>query len=262
MKKLHIRAPTLIRKGWNDQYDIYLFSLKEWVFVLGEAALLSGLISYLFYKSLFACLLFLPFCPVLIRRKKEQKKKKRKEKLRDGFRECLQSVAGALNAGYSMENAWKDAEADMIRFLGEEHDMTKELRRMNRRVALNTPLEQLLLDFAERSQIEDVQNFCQVFQFAKRGGGDLTSIIQNTYMRIADKTELEREIETAMAAKKMEQKIMSLMPMLILLYIGLTSPDFLSAMYHNTVGIIVMTICLALYGVSVLLGEKIVRIRV
>jgi tight adherence protein B len=258
-----IRDPTdLVRRGWDDRYEIYVFTAKEWALTLAMAAVWVALVAWLFYKSVYAMVLLIPFCPVYVKRKRKKKQEMRKAKLRDQFKECLQSVAGALQAGMSMENAWKDAEKDMVRFLGKDADMTKELIRMNRRVACNEPLEKLMLEFSERSGIEDVQSFCQIFQFAKRGGGDLNSIIQNTYLRIADKVELEREIETAMAAKKMEQKIMSIMPLMILLYIGFTSSEFLAALYGNLTGVIVMTVCLVLYLLSIRLGEKIVRIEI
>lgn len=243
-------------------YRNYRFSPKEWTVVMGEGLGIGILISYLFYHSPLALLLLIPFFPFWIRRKRKEKAEKRRDRLRYEFKECLQSVSGALSAGYSMENAWKDAEKEMVRFLGNDADMTRELRRMNRKIALNTPMEKLLSDFAFRSGIEDVQSFCQVFQFAKRGGGDLTAIIHSTSMRIGDKVELEREIQTAMSAKKMEQKIMSFMPLFILLYIGVTSPDFLSALYGNPVGVMIMTVCLAIYFASVLFARKITNIRI
>lgn len=250
------------RQETAADYRVYRFNQREWAICLGELLGLGALISYLFYHSPFALVLLLPFGPYWIRRKQREKAEKRRERLRYEFKECLQAVSGALNAGYSMENAWKDAEKDMVRFLGEESDMTRELKRMNRQIALNTPIEKLLSDFAFRSGLEDVQSFCQVFQFAKRGGGDLTEIIRNTSLRIGDKAELEREIETAMSAKRMEQKIMSVMPLFILLYIGLTSPDFLGVLYGNLLGVAVMTACLTAYGGSVLLARKIVSIKI
>ena len=90
----------------------------------------------------------------------------------------------------------------------------------------------------------------------------MTEIIQNTSMRIGDKVELEREIKTTMSAKRMEQRIMSVMPLFILMYIGLTSPEFLSVLYGNPLGILVMSVCLAAYGGSVLLAKKIVNIKI
>lgn len=254
---------NLLRKEvWQPDYRDYRFYRKDWVVCIGEMLLIGILVSWLFYHSAWAMLLLIPFCPFWIKKTKKEKAEKRRERLRYEFKECLQSVSGALHAGYSMENAWKDAEADMKRFLGEEADMTRELQRMNRQIRLNTPMEKLLQDFAFRSGLEDVQSFCQVFQFAKRGGGDLTEIIQNTSMRIGDKVELEREIRTMMAAKRMEQRIMSVMPLFILLYIGVTSPDFLGVLYNNPLGILVMSLCLAAYGGSVLLARRIVNIKI
>ena len=256
-----IRSPTGER-SWQDDYTVYRFSIKEWLRYGMEGFLLMAAVSWLFYKSPIGLLLFIPFCPFWIRKQQSRLAKERRLRLRLEFKECLQSVAGTLHAGYSMENAWKDAEKDMERFLGKEADMTRELARMNRQVALNVPLERLLQDFAARSGLEDVQSFCQVFQFAKRGGGDMAGIMQNTYRRIADKTELEQGIETAMAAKRMEQKIMSFMPLFILLFLGLTSPGFLDGLYGNVPGVIVMSLCLGLYGVSLWIGERIVEIEI
>ncbi len=236
--------------------------MKEWAICITEGLGLGILVSFLFYHSPVALVLLIPFFPFWVKLQKKEKSRKRRERLRYEFKECLQAVSGALLAGYSMENAWKDAEKEMTRFLGENADMTRELRRMNRQISLNTPIEKLLSDFAFRSGIEDVQSFCQVFQFAKRGGGDLTAIIRSTSLRIGDKVELEREIQTAMSAKRMEQKIMSVMPLFILLYIGLTSPDFLSALYGNALGVLVMSICLAAYLGSVLLARKIINIQI
>ncbi len=259
---LHRRTSESNKTADAVDYRVYHFTAKERAIVIGEGLLIGVLVSYLFYHSPVALILLIPFFPVWIRKKKKEKSEKRRDRLRNEFKECLQAVSGALSAGYSMENAWKDAEKEMNRFLGAEADMTKELRRMNKKIALNTPIEKLLSDFAFRSGIEDVQSFCQVFQFAKRGGGDLTAIIHSTSMRIGDKVELEREIQTAMSAKRMEQKIMSFMPLFILLYIGLTSPDFLSALYGNTFGVVIMTACLAAYLGSVLFAKKIINIQI
>ena len=51
-----------------------------------------------------------------------------------------------------------------------------------------------------------------------------------------------------LASRIFEQKIMNLIPFLIVLYIDLTSPGFFSVMYRTWMGRGVMTMCLAAYG--------------
>ena len=60
----------------------------------------------------------------------------------------------------------------------------------------------------------------------------------------------------------MEQKVMNLMPLMILLYVDLSFGGYLDGLYHNIFGILVMTACLAVYLASYLLSEKIMSIQV
>ena len=140
--------------------------------------------------------------------------------------------------------------------------MTREIGWINAQIKLSVPVERLLLDFGRRSGSEDIENFAAVFATAKRMGGNTAGIVRETAVTISSKIDVEREIETAIAAKKYEQKIMSVMPAFIILYMQLTSPGFLSIMYTTAFGMIVMTACLAVYAGALWWGAKIVDIRV
>lgn len=188
--------------------------------------------------------------------------RKRDQVLTVQFKDCLRFVSGALSAGYSIENAWKEAEKDMVKMYGKEADMCKELFQMNSGIELHEPIEKLLLDFARRSGQEDVNDFCQIFSFAKRSGGDFIRIIQNTDKRISDKVEILQEMDTVMAAKKFEQKIMNFIPLFLLLFIQSSSPEFIRPLYGNIAGAAVMSGCLALYGSAIVIARKIVNIEV
>jgi tight adherence protein B len=145
---------------------------------------------------------------------------------------------------------------------GKDADMCRELSKMTVGIELHQPIEKLLLDFAVRSGQEDVNDFCQIFAFAKRSGGDFIRIIQNTEKRISDKIEILQEMDTVIAAKKLEQKVMNVVPLLILFFIQNSSPDFIRPLYDNLPGVIVMSCCLGLYGVAIIIAQKIVDIEV
>lgn len=118
------------------------------------------------------------------------------------------------------------------------------------------------MDLGRRSKAEDIESFAVVFQAAKRSGGDLKKILKKTSHMLGDKIEVKKEIEAALAAKKNEQFLMSLMPIGIILYMRLTSPGFLDVLYGNVFGAMVMTVCLGVYGFSYWLGRRIVDIEV
>jgi tight adherence protein B len=104
-------------------------------------------------------------------------------------------------------------------------------------------------------------SFSEVFAFAKRSGGNFVTIIEGTTEHMRAKYETEREIQVLVASRKMEQKIMNVIPMLILAYLKVTSMDFLDILYGNAAGAIFMTGCLLAYGGAILLAERILRIK-
>jgi len=57
---------------------------------------------------------------------------------------------------------------DVIQQYGMESDMAVEMRQMIHQMDCNVPLEQLLEDFAERSRIEDIEQFTGIFSYAKQ----------------------------------------------------------------------------------------------
>lgn len=243
-------------------YRGYRFSMKEMAGILARYLLISGGFAYLFYRSFIVMAAFWVFYPFFYKKKKEKKIKERQDTLCREFKDSITYAASSLAAGYSIENSFREAYKEMKMQYGENALMVRELCYMNSCLSLNIPLEQLLHDFANRSGLEDVRSFCEVFVFAKRSGGDFIQIIHLTALRISEKNELLEAIQTEISGKRMEQKIMNLMPLFILLYVDVSFGGYLDGMYHNAFGVVVMTLCLAVYLFAYFLSEKIVAIQV
>lgn len=255
----------LLRQGQGnsvEEYEVYQFSGKELMLYAAEAAGVIGLIAYIFYHSLLACVILSPFAWFFIKSKQEDLKKKRLGELNVQFKDGISALSAALNTGYSIENAFKEACKDLNMIYGPQSLIGKEFQYIVHQVEMNVPVEPLLEDFARRSGLEDIKSFAEVFAAAKRSGGDLMQIIQASVRTISDKVEVKREIATLMSAKKMEQKIMNMVPFVIILYVNLTSPGFLNVMYGNLVGVIVMTGCLLVYALAFFMARKIMDIEV
>lgn len=243
-------------------YNKYEFSKKEKIQFLLEVLGATALVAYLFYQSFFALILGIPLGILLYKNKKEKLKRARKKRLNEQFKDGILAVATALKVGYSIENAFVEAVRDLKLTYPKDADIVQEFTMINMQVKNNVVLEKLLLDFAERSHVDDIHDFAQVFVIAKRRGGDLSKIIKNTADIISEKQEVYREIDTILTAKQFEQQIMSVVPLLIILYVSLTSPHFLDTLYHNFFGCFIMTGCLAVYIVAVYLARKITTIEI
>lgn len=242
-------------------YREYRFSGKEAVKFVMEYLLLDGAVSILFYRSWIAFAVFLPGLSWFLRMKREEQRKKQVRELGRQFLTGMQAVSNALAAGYSVENAFKEALAEMGKVFGDGL-IVKEFSVIVAQLSLNRTLEELLKDLAERSGEEDIAGFAEVFAVAKRSGGDLIAIIRNTVSSISQKEETRREIQVCVASKKLEQNVMSAVPLFILAYVGAASPGFLDVMYHNALGAGIMSVCLLVYFLAWRLGKHIVEIEV
>ena len=235
---------------------------EELVRALTLGVVVLGILGYLFYQSVVAILLMQFLLIPYYKNYKKDYYQQRLWNMNQEFKEFLLSLSAALNAGYSVENALVESKEGLGHLLGKDADMMKELDYMIAQLQLNMTVEEIFIQLEERLPIEDVHNFVDVFITAKRTGGDLIHIIKSTSTCIRDKVEVKREIQTLVTAKKFEGMIMCLTPMGILLYLQLGSPGYLSSLYHNVVGIFIMTILLFIYGVAYYLTNHIMAIEV
>ena len=121
-------------------------------------------------------------------------------------------LASSLSAGFSIENALATSVDELSLLYGNNGLMVKELSFMVQQIRTNRSIEQVLEDFSQRSGLEDVQNFTEVFSVAKRSSGDVGSIMRHTAEIIRDKMQVQEEIITMTASRQFEQKIMNLIP--------------------------------------------------
>jgi len=243
-------------------YIKYEISKTQYLTSLLKGAFIILTISYLFYENLLYAILFIPYIHIYIKNSAKEIQRKRKQELLNQFKDGMLAVSFSLNVGYSVENSFKEAIGELRLLYGSKSDIVIQFRSISNRINMNENIEDVLDDFARESNIEDILYFAEVFRYAKRSGGDLITIIRNTANTISEKIEAKNEIETVISGKQMEQKIMSIVPFGIILYLKLTSPEFIEGLYGNVVGIVVMTLCLVLYILSYWLAQRIVRIEV
>ena len=198
-------------------------------------------------------------CGVFWERQQEGKRWKKQINLE--FREGMQGIAAALNAGYSIENAFAEAGNDLELLYGKRSALAPEFRTIVSKCQLNQPVEEALQELAVRVEVEDIRRFAEIFQTAKRTGGDLIAITRTTADRISEKIEVQREIESMSAGKRMEAQVMNCVPLGMILYFWICSPDFLSCLYQGN-GRVIMTFFLVVYLLAYYWSERIIQIKI
>ena len=180
-------------------------SAKDWGIVFIKSMAATVIIAYLFYDSPIVVIAFpvvFVYCAKLCR---QEGVRRQKEKLNEEFMNVLKVLSSNMLAGYSVENAWQEAEKEMQLMYGKDSLMLSEIQEMNRQIKMNQTFEAVLAEFAHRSGLEDIVNFSDIFSFAKRSGGRFVDIIESTTYRMWTKYDTNRQIEVAVSAKRLEQ---------------------------------------------------------
>lgn len=243
-------------------YDQYIMKPKEKIICFVQGILIEATLVWLFYQSTIMILICSPTSIIYVKYQESIRCRNRRWELTLQFKDGVQALVSALSAGYSVENAFIQAIKDLRLLYDSKAMILIEFEYIVYEIQMNVSVEQALHSFATRSKVEDILSLSEVFQTAKRTGGNLIKILRSTNQIIADKIEVSREIVTIMSAKRFEANIMSLIPVGIILYMWLSSPGFLDPLYHNAIGIVIMTIALIIYGVSYYLMSKIVTIEI
>lgn len=195
----------------------------------GKGMAVCGLFAAVFYRSMKVFWMMVPVgVTVALVSEKKRLKNRRMDLLAAQFKESMVILASALSSGYAMENALAVSREELSMLYGENGLITGEFSYMMAQLKTNRTIEEVLNDFAERSGLEDVKNFSEVFSVAKRSGGDLSGIMRHTAEVIRDKMQVREEIRTMTASRQFEQRIMGMIPFLIVFYVEGSSPGFFS----------------------------------
>lgn len=245
-------------------YSVYHLSVKEYIFYAVIAATLFFFIGYLFYESIIASIVLAALGLLYPRMQKKTLQEKRKEQLNLQFKEAIASLSSSLAAGRSIENAFKEVVMDLYLLYPDPNTfIIREFEIINRRVENGETIENAILDFSIRSDIEDVQNFSNVFITCKRTGGNLVEVIRRTSDIISEKIDIQQEVTVMLAQKKFESKILSIAPLGMILLLKSTAGDYLAPMYQwSSKGPLIMTVCLGILVFSYWASQRIMNIKV
>lgn len=186
--------------------------------------------------------------------------KKKKQEFEKQFQECIMAVSTALRAGYSLENAFAESRNDMQIMFGTKSRIVQELREISGGLKNNLSMVKVLDEMGKRSESNAVKEFADIVKIAVQSGGNLVEIISSTADVMAQQKQMTEEIADVVSGKKMEGKIMSLIPFLLVFYVESSNPDYFLCLYHNLSGVLIMTVCLAVYLSAVIAMDKILEI--
>ena len=261
-KKKQAEEMVLREDGLTD-YDVYVMTKSEKMFTIVAAAIALFAVGYVFYHSLILSALLALFAVKAPKIRTRQIIDKRKNQLSLQFKDMLYSLSSALSVGKSVETGIRDSLQDLqVIYPDPETDMLVELGLILRGLGMNNTIEDMFGQFAERAHLEDIDNFVDIFVTCKRTGGDLIEVMRSTSNTIGDKIEVKQEIETMISGKKYEFNFLMILPVIMVLFLTLTSGDYMAPVFTTIVGRIAMTAAIAIFALAYVVGSKIMKINI
>lgn len=233
-------------------YKIYYFTGKEKIKYLLLSLGCVLFLSCFFYGTPFVAVLLLPLAVRIYVSMQNNRQKQRKRDLEIQFGDFLIYLSANLRAGFSVENAFMESAKDIrslygARGMDSRNLIGAELKKMEKDFSYNRPLAGFLTELGERSDVEHIREFGDIFSLAVKSGGNLPSVIESAATLIGDEISLKQEIAVAVSGKLFEQKIMNIIPFLLTGYIEIGNPGFFKGLYEGVTGRGVMTVCLFCY---------------
>lgn len=196
--------------------------------------------------------------------KEAQDKRRIENKLLLQFRESILSMASSLKAGSSLQTALQRCEIDLQRELQfqKERPMLEALGKMNGDIQLGKSVEEVLIEFKNNHDIEDIDQFIDAIIMTRTKGGNLADVIHNTSESISDKILIQQEIKLATAQKRMEAGILTFMPVGLVIILMVLNPGYMQPMYDTALGTILLFMAVIMLVINFFIGRKVTNINV
>lgn len=219
--------------------------------------------ALVFYRSVYGLIAGIPVGIYVYRFDRKREQERCEMILSTQFRTMLQSMMGTLEAGYALKNALLTAGKECARIHGKNCEIAVAIEKLRMRVELNESFDTAVKQLSKDFPIEEMRDFSEVAAVTTRTGGNVIGIIRDTAEKIIAGIELKEELRTIVASRQTEQRIMTLMPAVMICFLTISSPGLLDCLFKNLFGVIVMTAMLALNITADYIGKRIVgRLRI
>ena len=228
----------------------------EVLFAYGVTAVVVPLVSLLLLRSpmliILSLFVFVLLPPLALKMYVGIRRKKFVKQLPD----ALTSLAGSLRAGRSLGQALEALAREM------EAPMGRELRKVVAEVRLGRPLNEALDDAVERVGSPDFRWAVLAIQIQAEVGGNLAELLNRVADTMRARSRLRGEVKALTAEGRASAGMLVIMPPALGAVMYAVNPDYMSPIFTETTGHIMLGISAVMIFVGFLWMKKVVTIDV
>jgi tight adherence protein B len=183
-------------------------------------------------------------------------KNRRMEKFREQLPEGLDLIARSLRAGHAFTSGMKMVTTEFDDPLGTE--LEEALDEINFGVNVTDALKNL----ADRIDAEEAKFFVTAVVLQRETGGNLAEILESLAKLIRKKFEFQDKVKTLTAEGRVSALVLVMLPFVIGTAIHILNPTFLSPLFTEPIGHLLLGIGGVLMIIGILVIRKMIEIKV
>ncbi len=184
------------------------------------------------------------------------KRKSRVAKLNAQLPEALMITSNALKAGFGLLQSLSNA-ADNLK-----HPISTELSRTIHEMNIGSSAEEAMVALSERSGSYDLDIVVTAILVQRTVGGNLGEILDTVGDTMRERIRIRGEIETLTAQQKLTGIVIGLLPVGVGLMFQLLSPGYISPLFTETVGKIMLGVAVVMEVIGIMIIQRILNIEV
>jgi tight adherence protein B len=172
------------------------------------------------------------------------------------FPEAIDLMVRALRSGLPISEAIIGAGREIGDPVGDELGRVEAGMRMGR------DLEGLLWDIANRIDVPEFRFFIIALSVQRETGGNLAETLANLADVLRRRRQMRAKVRAMSSETRATTMILAGMPVLVIVMLALTSPQYLAPLYHDIRGFLLDGLALAMLGTGVGIMTKMARFEI
>ncbi len=247
--------------------DVFLFISPRQITELGRLAALAAF--FLFFIPLFSFSSILStatgvilglaagaFVFTLPGRYARLLRERRRVKLNEQLVDALGTMANALRAGFSINQAFESVVESG------EKPIKQEFQVLLQQLRVGMSFDDALASLDRRVGSDDLTLMCTAIDIARKTGGNLPEIFDRIAETVRGRLRIERRVRTLTAQGRLQGLIVSAMPIFLGVAMTIMKPQLMKPFLFSFQGAAAVMVALALVGCGWMIIRKIIRIDV
>lgn len=186
----------------------------------------------------------------------KRKQRKRIKAFNEGLPGMITSIIGSLRAGFSFVQS--------LQMVSQESysPIKEEVEHIIKSMQYGTSLEDSLLEWQKRMPSDDLGLLVDAILIQRQVGGNLAYLLDKIVETTRERTKIENQIKTLTAQGRLSGIVISLLPVALGFIIYLMNPEYITTLFVNPIGQLMLGAALVGGIIGFFLIRKITTIEV